>query len=94
VVNVSTIKPLSDQLICRLAGSCKAIVTAEEHSVIGGLGSAIGRSVRHIGKPIEHVGIRDQFGCSAHSYNEILDYLGLTTQSITAAIMSIYNLAK
>ncbi len=94
VVNVSTIKPLSDQVICDLAGSCKAIVTAEEHSVIGGLGSAIGRAVRHLGRPMEHMGIHDHFGCSAHSYDEILDYLGLTTQSIRTAIESMYNLAK
>jgi transketolase len=75
-------------------GSCKAIVTAEEHSVIGGLGAAIGRAVRHLGKPMEHVGIRDQFGCSAHSYDDILDYLGLTTQSILTAIESMHTLSK
>lgn len=94
VVNVSTIKPLSNQLICSLAGNCRAIVTAEEHSVIGGLGSAIARAVRQLGKPMEYVGIRDQFGCSAHSYDEILDHLGLTTQNIMASIESIYNYAK
>jgi len=94
VINVSTIKPLSDQLITDLVGSCKAIVTAEEHSVIGGLGAAIGRAVRHLGKPMEHVGIKDQFGCSAHSYDDILNYLGLTTQSIQTAIESMYNLSK
>ncbi len=94
VINVSTIKPLNEQLICGLVGSCKAIVTVEEHSVVGGLGSAIARAVRHLGKPIEHVGIRDQFGCSAHSYDEILNYLGLTTQSIQAAVVSMHNLAQ
>lgn len=94
VINVSTIKPLNEQLVCELAGGCKTIVTAEEHSVVGGLGSAIGRAVRHLGKPLEHVGIRDQFGCSAHSYDEILNYLGLTAQSIHSAIECVYNLSK
>jgi transketolase len=94
VINVSTIKPLNDSLIVRLAGSCKAIVTAEEHSLIGGLGSAIARAVRHLGKPLEHVGISDEFGCSAHSYEEIMGHLGLTVQSIRDAVENTYNLAK
>ncbi len=94
VINVSTIKPLSEQLVCDLVGGCKAIVTAEEHSVVGGLGSAIARAVRHLSKPFEHVGINDQFGCSAHAYDEILNHLGLTTQSIQSAIESMHNLSK
>lgn len=94
VINVSTIKPLDETLIVKLAEGCKAIVTAEEHSVIGGLGAAIARAVRHLGKPMEHVGIRDVFGCSAHAYEEILCHLGLTVQSIQAAVESMYNLTK
>jgi transketolase len=94
VINVSTIKPLNESLIALLTGSCKAIVTAEEHSIIGGLGSAIARAVRHLGKPLEHVGIQDDFGCSAHSYDEILYHLGLTAQSVQAAVESMYQLTK
>ncbi|HWR23399.1 MAG TPA: transketolase C-terminal domain-containing protein [Feifaniaceae bacterium] len=93
VVNVSTIKPLNEELIAGLAGDCRAIVTAEEHSVIGGLGSAVAHAVRHLCKPVEHVAIMDRFGCSAHSYDEILNYLGLTAERIRAAVESMYDLS-
>ena len=89
VINVSTIKPLNAQLICDLAKDCKGVVTVEEHSVIGGLGSAIAEAMRKECKPIEFVGINDTFGSSAHNYNDILNYLGLTVEHIESAIQEI-----
>ncbi|HVI42950.1 MAG TPA: transketolase C-terminal domain-containing protein [Anaerovoracaceae bacterium] len=94
VINVSTIKPLNEPVIAGLAGSCKAIVTAEEHSVIGGLGSAVAHAVRYLGKPLEYVGVNDEFGCSAHSHEEIMGHLGLTVESIKAAVENMHQLAK
>ncbi|MCD8196003.1 MAG: transketolase family protein [Lachnospiraceae bacterium] len=92
VVNVSTIKPMNKELICELAKDCKGVVTAEEHSVIGGLGGAIAEALCKECKPIEFVGVNDTFGSSAHSYNDILEYLGLTPEHIANAIELIYNL--
>ena len=89
VVNVSTIKPLNSQKIAQLTEGCRGGVTAEEHSVIGGLGSAIAEVLRRSGKPIEFVGIEDTFGCSGHNYAEVLQYHGLTVEHIVQAIRSI-----
>lgn len=86
VINVSTIKPMREDLICKLAEECSAIVTAEEHNVRGGLGSAIAEALCKSRKPIEFVGIKDTFGCSGHSYQDVLTYHGLTKETIKAAI--------
>lgn len=85
VVNVSTIKPLNHSIICELASDCKAVVTAEEHSVIGGLGSAIAEALARQPKPMEFVGVNDRFGESAHSYSDILNALGLNADHIEEA---------
>jgi len=64
----------------------KAVITAEEHSIIGGLGSAIAEALRGERTKIEFVGINDQFGTSAHSYNELLNHYGLTADAIVNAV--------
>ena len=89
VVNVCSIKPLYRESVVKIANSVKGVVTAEEHSIIGGLGGAIAEALRLEKKPIEFVGIRDRFGASAHNYDDILDYLGLTTESIVKAVEEI-----
>lgn len=89
VVNVSTIKPLNRQAIIEMAGECRGVVTAEEHSVIGGLGGAVAEALCKACKPIEFVGVNDQFGSSAHSYDDILTHLGLTVEHIEEAIRNI-----
>jgi transketolase len=86
VINVSTLKPLDREAVLRYAAGVKAIVTAEEHTVFGGLGSAILealRNERHA--PVEFVGVNDQFGRSASKYNEILKHYGLTAEDIVSA---------
>ncbi|AEE95689.1 transketolase family protein [Mahella australiensis] len=85
VINVSTIKPLNTQVIIDMAKNCKAVITAEEHSIIGGLGSAIVQALSKECKPIEFIGINDTFGCSARGYDELLDYFGLTSEAIIQA---------
>jgi len=86
VINVSTIKPINEDAIKDMVKACKAVVTAEEHSVVGGLGSAIAEVLRQECKPIEFVGINDTFGCSGHCYQDVLDYHGLTKVHIADAI--------
>lgn len=89
VVNVSTIKPMNAEAIVALASDCKGVVTAEEHSVIGGLGGAIAEAMCKACKPIEFVGVNDQFGSSAHNYADILEYMGLTSAHIQQAVETI-----
>jgi len=90
VINVSTIKPLDvDRLQAVLTG-CRAYVTAEEHSVIGGLGSAVhdalaGRCLL----PSAMIGIRDSFGTSAYSWEELLTHYGLTAADIAAVVRQL-----
>jgi transketolase len=86
VLNVACLKPLDLQAVIAHAHGVKAIVTAEEHTVIGGLGSAVLetlRLTRHA--PLETVGIQDQFGTSCESYDGLLDCYGLTVAGIMGA---------
>jgi len=89
VVNVSTIKPLDREQAVALSKGMKAVVTAEEHSVIGGLGSAIAEALRREGKKIEFVGVQDRFGTSARTYEELLAYYGLTPERVAEAVKSV-----
>ncbi len=89
VVNVSTIKPLNRERICELARDTKGVVTAEEHSIIGGLGGAVAEALRRECKPIEFVGVNDEFGSSAHNYDDILKLLNLTVEHIEEAVRSV-----
>ena len=89
VVNVSTIKPMNKEVIINLVKGCKAVVTAEEHSIIGGLGSAISEALCKECKPIEYVGVEDTFGISGHNYKDVLDYHGLTKEHIVNAILKM-----
>ncbi len=86
VVNISTIKPMNKEAVINLVKDCKAIVTVEEHSIVGGLGSAISEVLCKECKPIEYVGVNDTFGSSAHNYKDVLNYYGLTKESIVKAI--------
>ena len=82
VVNMHTVKPLDEDAVLSVAEKCGAVVTAEEHSVIGGLGSAVaevlaGRS----GAKFARVGIEDRFGQSGTPAELFADY-GLTAENI------------
>lgn len=86
VVNVSTIKPLNREAVIQLVKDAKTVVTAEEHNIAGGMGSAIAEAICKECKPIEFVGINDTFGCSAHNYSDVMQYHGLTKEHIVEAI--------
>lgn len=90
VVNVSTIKPLDRQGVIDAAKGMKAVVTAEEHSVIGGLGSTIAEALRRdCHAPLDFVGVEDVFGTSAYNYEELLVHYGLTAQAIAAKVREL-----
>jgi len=95
VVNVSTLKPLDRGAIVAEARGMKAIVTAEEHTVIGGLGSAIAEALRSEARaPIEFIGVQDRFGISARDYDEILEHFGLTSAAIARAVEGLVARAR
>ncbi len=85
VVNIHTIKPLDEALLLELAQKTGAIVTAEEHSIIGGLGGAVAEliSEKHP-VPVIRVGINDSFGESGSPEELLLKY-GLTAEKMVAA---------
>lgn len=86
VLDLHTIKPLDEELIIRKARETGAILTAEEHSVIGGLGSAVCELLsEHYPVPVIRLGIQDQFGQSG-SPDELLHYYGLTIDRIMEKI--------
>jgi transketolase len=92
VINVSTIKPMCEEAIKEMVKDCKAIVTVEEHSIVGGLGSAIAEILRNNPVPMEFVGVKDTFGCSAHTYQDVLEYHGLTKDAVVDAIRKMNTL--
>jgi len=92
VVNVPTIKPLKREKIAELARNTGAVVTVEEHSAIGGLGSAIAEALRLEKIPVDFVAINDQYGTSGHSHEELMEFYGLTTKNIKNTIRNILKL--
>jgi transketolase len=86
VINVSSLKPLKKSEILKYTAGKKAIVTADEQTKIGGLGSAIAALIiGEVNVPFVQIGIDDQFGTSAHSYEELLVRYGLTEKDIAQA---------
>ncbi len=90
VVNVSTLKPLDRDAIIGMPPGMQAIVTAEEHSMIGGLGSAVLEALRRERHaPVETIGIPDSFGVSAADYESLLGRFGLTAAAIETAVRGL-----
>jgi transketolase len=89
VINVSTIKPLDAETVVRSLQKTKAGVTAEEHSIIGGLGAAVAElSCENYPVPLVRVGIKDVFGESG-TPNELLVKYGLTSEDIVRAVQRV-----
>jgi transketolase len=86
VLNIHTIKPLDVQALCEAARETGAIVTAEEHSVIGGLGGAVAEALSEICPvPVLRVGVNDVFGASGPA-PEMLHVYGLDAENIAAKV--------
>jgi transketolase len=89
VVNVSSMKPVDEAALVSLAEGMKGIVTVEEHSLIGGLGSLIAEVMRGRNVPQKSIGIADRFGQSAHNYDDLLEAYGLTPAHVAAAVRQL-----
>jgi len=90
VVDMFSIKPIDSQLVAECARDTGAIVTAEEHSMIGGLGSAVAESSSETYPvPVRRLGVRDTFGESARDeeIDALLEKYGLTTNEIVRAVI-------
>ncbi|HOV43161.1 MAG TPA: transketolase family protein [Syntrophothermus lipocalidus] len=94
VVDMFTVKPLDEDMICRKARETGALVTAEEHSIIGGLGGAVCEVVSGCCPvPVVRVGIQDLFGQSG-TPDELMEYYGLTGKHLVEAVEKAVRLKK
>lgn len=89
VVNVSTIKPLDTAALLRYCAGMKGVVTAEEHNIYGGLGSAVCEALSASRLPIEMLGINDSFGLSAENYTLLLERYHLMPADIAAKVRKV-----
>ena len=89
VLNIHTVKPLDTELIVRAARETGAIVTVEEHNVIGGLGSAVAEAVSEACPvPVSRIGVPDCFGRSG-TVADMLAYMHLTAEDIAARVRTV-----
>ena len=89
VVDMHTIKPIDQELIVRKARETGAILTVEEHSVLGGLGSAVCEVVcEKCPVPVHRMGVNDVFGQSG-SPEELMQYYGLTVDNIVQNVHTL-----
>lgn len=89
VLNLSTIKPLDEDAVWKLAHETGAIVTVEEHQIAGGMGSAVAECLAiHYPTPIEFIGIKDKFGQSGKP-DELIAHYGLDEKSIKEAVKKV-----
>lgn len=94
VINIHTIKPIDVELITKAAKETGAIVTAEEHNIIGGLGSAVAEVVtENCPVPVLRVGVKDTFGESGLP-NQLLEKYGLTAKDIVEMSKKALNCKK
>ena len=85
VVDAHTLKPFDHDCLKSIAEKCGAIVTAEDHSIIGGLGGAVSESLAsNQPTPLERVGVNDEFGMSGQPA-ELMKHYGLTVSDIVNA---------
>jgi len=94
VLHYPTLKPLDVAPLLSAARETRAIVTAEEHSIIGGLGEAVASAILEAGlsAPLRRIGVRDVFGESGQS-GELLDKYGLRARNIVQAARSLLQMA-
>ena len=84
VVNMHTIKPIDEELVLKCAKETGAILTCEEHSIIGGLGSAVSEYLSGVLPiPVMRVGVNDEFGRSGKA-DQVMEAYGLSAENIVA----------
>ena len=87
VVNVPVIKPLDAATVAEVARAAQVVVAAENHTIVGGLGSAVAEALAEagVGRPLRRVGLRDTFAEGSATAPYLFDKYGLSTQAIVDA---------
>lgn len=90
VINVPTIKPLDTATVQGAAAGARIVVTAENHSVVGGLGSAVAETIAEagLGRPLRRIGLRDTFAEGSLTGPYLFDKYGLSTRTLIETIWS------
>ncbi|MBX9033684.1 transketolase family protein [Gordonibacter massiliensis (ex Traore et al. 2017)] len=89
VIDAFSVKPLDEETILASAAKTGCVVTAEEHSVMGGLGSAVAEVLaRKLPTPVEFVGMRDAFGKSGE-FEELMAYFNLDARALVEAVKNV-----
>ena len=92
VINMATIKPIDSDIIIKAAKETGAIVTAEEHNIIGGLGSAVAEVLcENFPVPMKRVGTKDVFGQSGKPA-ELIEIYGLTAENIMKNVKDVLKM--
>jgi len=92
LINLPTLQPIDEDLIISSAGKTMAAVTAEEHSIIGGLGSAVAELLgEKCPVPVRKIGIKDRFETSGDA-EQLLSHYGLTADAIAAAAVEVIRM--
>lgn len=91
VINIATIKPIDEEIVIKAAKETKAIITVEEHSIIGGLGDRVSSVVcDKYPTIVKKIGVKDVFGESGNP-DDLLEKHGLTTDNIVETVKSVLN---
>ena len=89
VLNNHTIKPMDEDTVVNVAQKTGAVVTVEEHQVMGGMGSAVAEVLaRRHPTPIEFIGVQDKFGQSGEP-EELIEHYGMGADSIKASVKRV-----
>ena len=90
VINVPTVKPLDTATVQDAAAGARVVVTAENHTIIGGLGSAVAETMAEagLGRPLRRVGLRDTFAEGSQTAPYLFDKYGLSTRTLIETIWS------
>jgi transketolase C-terminal domain/subunit len=93
VVNVPCIKPLDTATVLAVAEATTAVITAENHTIIGGLGSAVAEAMAEsgLGRPLRRIGIQDTFAEGAKDASYLFNKYGLSTQHIVDTAWSVLD---
>lgn len=92
VVNIHTIKPLDVETVARVARKTRAVVTVEDHSIIGGLGGAIAECLgEHMPTPMRRIGLQDTF-CESDSAKVLRAAYGMAPEDIVAAAQAVMQM--
>ena len=88
VINIHTIKPIDAELLQKAAKETGRIVTAEEHSIIGGLGDAVCEAIRENPVPVTKIGVNDCFGYSGPAVDLLKDF-GLCADHVVEVVKEV-----